>query len=320
MKKTEFILFLLSLILCIKCNSGGSSIDLDYQPDTLSIFSENFISTNLNERDIAISPAGDEIIYTLNDYKSTIRCLVAIKKTNGKWGKKEILNISGQYHDIEPCFSADGNKLFFASDRPVSTGSQRKDYNIWVSERTDTGWSPPSPLPPVINTEDDEFFPSVSRNNNLYFTAARQQGIGKEDIFLSRYIAGSYSDPLPLDTAVNSPAWEFNAWISPGEDMIIFTSFGRDDDIGGGDLYFSEKDENNNWKPAKNLGPAINSSRIDYCPFIDLPRGNLYFTSDRFIERKITGPQDVESFAKGILNGMGNIYRVRWVGMKLPDY
>jgi hypothetical protein len=281
-------------------------------PGKTELFAKGIVSTNLNERDIAISPEGDEIIFTLNDIKSTKICLVSIRKNGNNWGKKEILSFSGQHFDIEPFFSPDGNKLYFASNRPMETGSNRKDYNIWVTERTTGGWSEPVSLPSNINTEKDEFYPSVSRNGNLYFTAERENGIGSEDIFLSEYTDEKYQDPIPLDSTVNSATYEFNAWVSPGEDLIIFSSFGREDDLGGGDLYFSRKNEEGKWLPAKNMGPAINSKNLDYCPFIDVPRNNFYFSSDRMpsITKRIKSPRELEKSLNSILNGMGNIYRI----------
>jgi hypothetical protein len=301
------------VILLIQCHTDPSNkIDLAYTPDIVELFAKGVVSTKLYERDMAISPGGNEIIFTLSDYRQTKRCLVIIKKTGDTWGPKEILSISGQYADIEPCFSTDGNKLYFASDRPIDPNSERNDFNIWVSTRAKDGWSGPKPLPANINTENDEFYPSITKNNNLYFTSARENGIGKEDIFLARYDSGMYLDPVPLDTAVNSPTYEFNAYINPGENLIIFSSYGRKDDFGGGDLYYSRKDKNGNWTLSKNMGPAINSGKLDYCPFIDIPRNNFYFTSERrlTIDKKINDISELENLADDILNGMGNIYRI----------
>jgi hypothetical protein len=308
------------LILLIQCHPDKSvPIDLDYQPHKPEIFAPGYISTNLYERDIAISSDGHEIIYTLSDYKQSRRCLVMIKKNGNKWGKKEILSFSGQYSDIEPFFSVDGNKLYFASNRPVNDDTSRTDYNIWVSERNNQGWGEPKCLPPDINTIQDEFFPSLGKNNNLYFTSARENGPGKEDIYLSRYADGKYLEPVPLDTNVNSTTYEFNAYINPEENRIIFSSYGRKDDLGGGDLYFSKKDQNGNWLPAVHLGSPINSDKLDYCPFLDIPRGNFYFTSDRneTLPARIENVSEIDHLANGILNGMGNIYRIRLDQLKL---
>ena len=311
MKHSPWVL--IALFLLAQCKPEQyNKIDLSDQPQELQLFAPHIISTELYERDIAISPGGDEIIHTLSDYKQTRRCLVVNKKCGTRWQSKTILNFSGEYNDIEPFFSMDGNKLYFASDRPIRSDSNRRDYNIWVSDRQSQGWSDPSPLGPDINTVGDEFYPAVSKNYNLYFTSARESGTGKEDIYLSRFAYGVYQKPEPLDTNINSTTWEFNAYISPDEDLILFSSYGRKDDLGGGDLYFSKKDAQGNWMPSENLGPLINSDKLDYCPFADLQRGNFYFTSERFIipDKKINNVAEIVQMANGLLNGMGNIYRI----------
>lgn len=316
----QVLAVLVPILLLIQCHPDKSiPIDLKYQSHELEIFASGYISTSLYERDIAISPDGNKIIYTLSDYKQSRRCLVMIKKNGNKWGNKEILSFSGQYSDIEPFFSADGNKLYFASNRPVSADTNRTDYNIWVSERTNQGWGEPTSLPPCINTVQDEFFPSLGKNNNLYFTSARENGPGKEDIYISRYAVGEYMEPVPLDTNVNTATYEFNAYVNPEENLIIFSSYGRKDDQGGGDLYFSKKDQNGNWLPSVNMGSLINSDKLDYCPFLDIPRGNFYFTSDRneTPPKRINNVSEIDHLANGILNGMGNIYRIQLDQLKL---
>lgn len=311
--KNIVLIVLLIVILLSRCQLDRSGIiDLKYAPDQVELFARGNISTNLYERDIAISAGGDEIVFTLSDYKQLKRCLVTTTKIRNHWSEKKILSFSGQYNDIEPCFSLDGNKLYFVSDRPLEKDSTRNDYNIWVSKRIENGWSEPEPLPQIINTEKDEFFPSISRNNNLYFTSVRENGIGNEDILLSKYIDGVYIEPEPLDTNINSVNYEFNAYVNPDENLIIYSSYGRKDDIGGGDLYYSKKDKYGNWTKAVNMGPAINSDKLDYCPFFDISRGNFYFTSERTLpmKKRIRNISELEGLANSVLNGMGNIYRI----------
>ncbi len=121
-----------------------------------------------------------------------------------------------------------------------------------------------------------------------------------------------YKEPQPLDTNINTGNYEFNAYVNPEENLIIFSSYGRKDDIGGGDLYYSKKDNQGNWTKAVNMGPRINSDKLDYCPFVDFSRANFYFTSERTasLNKKIKTINELEEYSAGILNGMGNIYRI----------
>ena len=314
---SKYVIFFL-LILLLSCRSNNDSlkttsfITIQTVADGLTLFGESVISTSLYERDIAITPQGDEIIYTLGDYKQTKRCLVVLNKENGKWTKPEIMSISGKYHDIEPFYTNKGNRLFFASNRPIDNDSTRNDYNIWFSNRTEGGWSEPESLDSIINTTGDEFFPSLSEKGNLFFTATRKNGIGREDIFKSEYEEGKFKSPKPLSGAINSTLYEFNAYVSPAENLLIFSSFGRDDGFGGGDLYISRKDENGEWSQAKNMGAVINSDKLDYCPFIDWENRNFYFTSERMApdNQELESVKSLQLIANSTLNGFGNIYKI----------
>ena len=194
----------------------------------------------------------------------------------------------------------------------MDKNSDRKDYNIWYSEKSGTSWKEPIILSEKINTEQDEFYPSLSSNENLYFTSTRKEGIGREDIFISKMEGGEYQESEVLDTTINTKFFEFNSFINPDENLLIFSSFGRPDGLGGGDLYYCKKDKNGKWSDAINMGKKINSEKLDYCPFIDIKRGNFYFTSDRTQEDKSTlkTVEELKNFSNEIQNGMGNIYRI----------
>jgi len=312
-KRIILAIFLITFIFygCKQNSNEVNSIDIFKQKDTLEIFAPEMVSTYLNQRDIAISSDGTEIYYTLSTFDNSFRSIVRIELENSKPILTEIASFSGEYNDIEPFISSSGEKLFFASDRPDNLNDSIKDYNIWVVERTELQWGEPKILSSVINTSEDEFYPSVAENGNLYFTAAYQNSMGLEDIYKSEFIDGNYTTPISLDSAINSSMYEFNAYISPDEKIIVFSSYGRFDDQGGGDLYFSKKDESGKWLPAVNMGNTINSESLDYCPFIDFKRGNFYFTSNRRQKKyKKLNLNELIKESEQILNGMGNIYYI----------
>ncbi|MCB9233003.1 MAG: PD40 domain-containing protein [Bacteroidia bacterium] len=314
----RFTFFFTALILCACGNQPASDsspvqIDLSLAPDSVELFAPGVVSTSLNERDMAISPDGKEIVFTLNNHNNTLRVLVGLQRGDQGWSKPEIMPFSGEFQDIEPFFAPDNSKLFFASNRPLDTVKARPDYNIWMVSRKEGGWEEPVSVGENINTAAHEFYPAVAANGNLYFTA--QYG-ASEDIHLSKFENGVYLPPVPLDSNVNSPTYEFNAWVSPTENQIIFSSYGRDDDLGGGDLYISEKDENGNWLPARHLGEGINSDALDYCPFADLENRIFYFTSNRTQgkQKKLGSLKELEDQLNGPFNGMGNVFRVSMKG------
>ncbi len=91
---------------------------------------------------------------------------------------------------------------------------------------------------------------------------------------------GNWLPAKALDTGVNSSYYEFNAYVSPDESLLIFTSYGRVDDMGRGDLYISIRNAAGHWEPAKNM-KAVNSAELDYCPFVSTDGKTLYYTSEK---------------------------------------
>ncbi len=152
------LFYWIPLVLLLSCQPNkndtktNATIDIQSTTDVLTLFGEHIISTPLYERDIAIHPQGVEIIYTLGDYKQTKRALVIVTATDGIWGSPEIMDFSGKHQDIEPFYANNGNRLFFASNRPIYNDSTRNDYNIWFSDRIEKGWTAPKALDSIINT------------------------------------------------------------------------------------------------------------------------------------------------------------------------
>ena len=132
---------------------------------------------------------------------------------------------------------------------------------------------------------------------------------------VSEWKNGEYMDPVSLPDAINSKNFEFNAFVDPDEQFVIFSSFGRSDDTGRGDLYISIK-KNEEWQPAVNLGKNINSTSLDYCPFVSWEKKYLFFTSARANYKAPFNTKQTATELKKNLRGPGNgfddIYWVRF--------
>ncbi len=237
-----------------------------------------------NVRDFTISSLEDEAYFTAQSYQGELSVILSIEKENNEWSEPEIASFSGKYQDLEPFLSPDGLMLFFASNRPVNDSMDiPKDFDIWYVQRKSRSseWSDPINLGYPVNSKNNEFYPSISNNFNLYFTCDKPGSKGKDDIYLSKYVNGHYSDPIALSDSINSEGYEFNAYVSLDETYIIFSGYNRADGMGSGDLYISYKNADGIWSLAENLGPEINSEKMDYCPYVDTNTNTLYFTSKR---------------------------------------
>lgn len=273
------------------------------------IFSVPVISSTLYERDFAISPDGTEVYYSLVFSSSSAR-IVYRKYTEGKWSLPVSLTVSTGPNDIEPALSPDGKKLYFASNRGGN-------YDIYVANRKDDGtWADAVNVGSPVNTEGNEFYPSVTEDGTLYYTARYTSGaIGGEDIWFSRLENNIYQTPQVLPAAVNSSQDEYNAFIDPKGKYILFGSFGRFDDVGRGDIYMATKNNNGIWQTATHLQGNVNSNQLDYCPYVSPDGKYLFFTSERSVPlQRATNPFKPAEVLKGLSTpqGGGNIFWVRF--------
>ena len=298
-----------------KAITGNQYLNQPLPANNPVLFAPNIISDEFGNRDMAISPKGDELFYTLQ-YRGgfVFSTIMYSKKVNGKWTVPEVAPFCGQYNDLEPAFSDDGNTLYFSSSRPVS-GTEQKDYDIWTIKKETGVWANPQNMESPVNTALDEYYASVAKNGDIYFTRAVDGR--EEDIMKCAFEKGKYSDAIALSDSVNSTGDEFNAFVDPGEQYIIFTGYKRKGNIGSGDLFISYKNKNGEWGEAKNMGNKINGPGLTYCPYITPDKKYFFFTTSRGIFKtpfeKKENFKELKSYMQSPLNGWDNIY---WVEAK----
>ncbi len=270
------ILVLFFTLFNVGKGQGTSTAVQQFLPEIISQFP--------NVRDLAVSSQENEIYFTAQSILGELSSIITCKKNHGKWSTPEVASFSGIDQDLEPFLSPNGLRLYFVSNRPNDLKpTVPKNYDIWFVERKNINdrWSAPKNIGEPINTNEDEFYPSVAASNNLYFTRDGAGSKGKDDIFFAKWENGKYVTPVSMSDSINSTGYEFNAFIAPDESFLLYTCYNRTGGLGSGDLYISFNKENNDWTAAENLGKEINSAMMDYCPFVDTKSGILYFTSKR---------------------------------------
>jgi hypothetical protein len=279
----------------------------------ITLFDEK-LNQFLNVRDFSISEDGSEAFFTIQSPNQDISQIAYIKKSNNTWLEPQLMSFNGAYSYLEPFLAQNGNRLYFVSDQPLDkTKTDKKDFDIWFIERKNKNspWSDPINIGQPVNSDLNEFYPTLSDNGNLYFTMESPKGMGKDDLYFSKWENGKYTKPQLLDENINSSGYEFNAFISKKEDFILFTKYNEKGGFGSGDLYISKKDTNGKWQKAENLGIPINTKYMEYCPFYDEKNEILYFTSKRnnLNPRKFNTISDFQQYINEGENGLSKIYK-----------
>lgn len=288
-----------------------------YSQDSLIVFPANEqLNQFLSVRDFCISKNSDQAFFTVQSPDESISQIAAMSLIDGTWSKPELMDFNDANRYLEPFLSDDGTRLYFVSDRPQNekkTGE--KNFDIWYVERSSVGnsWSEPKNLGKPVNSDNNEFYPTLSKNGNLYFTMDIPNSGRKDDIYFCKWNGKKYEDPVLLSDSINSTGYEFNAFISPEENFLLYTKYNAENGFGSGDLYIARKDQKGNWTKAENLGNTINSKYMEYCPFYDQNSQTLYFTSKRnSLESKdFQTLEEFEQYLESGENGLSKIYGVK---------
>jgi Tol biopolymer transport system component len=284
---------------------------------TPQIFAPGIVSTGAYERDLAISPDGKEIYWSVVGPKNLFSAIVFRRLTDGKWSETQVASFSGRYSDIEAAFSPDGKRLYFASNRPLEANGKAKDFDIWYVERTASGWSEAKNIGPPINTPDvDEYYPSLTHDGTIYYTAIYKTGLGKDDIWRSKRVDGKYTQPELVGRPVSTDGYEFNAFIVPDDSKLFYTHCIRKNGVLDCDLVVSHHNPDGTWSEAEPL-EGVNSEKMDYCPFVSPDGKYLFFTSERAKKDwqfdKSLNYSDLLRNIQSPANGEADIY---WVELK----
>lgn len=288
-----------------------------FAQDSLSVtLFDKKLNRFLNVRDFCLSKDGSEAVFTIQSPDGVISQLASMRKVKDTWSEPELLPFCDENSYMEPFLSDDGLRLYFASDKlQKDAKNTTKNFDIWYVERESdqSKWSKPINLGKTVNSENNEFYPTLSKNNNLYFTMDAKTGNGKDDIYFCAWNGKKYASPVLLNDNVNSSGYEFNAFISNDENFLLYTKYNAPDGKGSGDLYIARKDANGTWQKAENLGAIINTKYMEYCPFYDEKNQTLYFTSKRNLlqSKDFKNLEEFQNYVNQNENGLSKIYQVK---------
>jgi outer membrane protein OmpA-like peptidoglycan-associated protein len=147
------------------------------------------------------------------------------------------------------------------------------------------------------------------------YSMQQKDGWGSCDIYISFNTPQGWSEGLNLGGKINTDQWESQPCLSPDKRDLYFASR-RTGGYGGSDIYVSHLQLNGEWTTPENLGPQINTSGDESCPFIHADNQTLFFTSagllgygedDLFYARK--GPKGDWSVPENLGYPINTIYK-----------
>ena len=180
------------------------------------------VPENFDHSAAVFSPDGKEVFWCTNVNGHTDKRVVGnlrlytMKIVEGRWSAPMLAPFVKNISVERPVFSPDGSKLYFEHE---SDPHQESDFDIYFVERTGGGWSDPKPLSPLINSPAMERLHCVTADGSMYFS--RDPFTSNEEIFVSRYINGEFTEPEKLGKGYNSDDHEAAILIAPDEDYML---------------------------------------------------------------------------------------------------
>jgi len=110
------------------------------------------------------------LLYWTNQDPEWGNDLYVADEEDGAFVNPRRLLLNSVLTETNPALSPDGRFLLFQANRDGS-GVEGGD-GLYVSARTDYGWSPPRPLPEPINSPSNEGYPSFSPDGRFFFFAS----------------------------------------------------------------------------------------------------------------------------------------------------
>lgn len=263
-----------------------------------------------NEGGASMSLNNKEIFVTVCNQKDGYgSCDIYSSRFDGKkWSDLENLGpwVNDSTWQSQASLSADGNTLYFSSDREGGLGGK----DIWKIERAeDGGWSSPINLGKPINTAGDEKSPFIHTDNfTLYFSTNGHPSLGGFDIYYAKKdLSGNWQNPKNLGYPINSEADDLGFFVSIDGKYGYFSS-NKLAGIGGWDVY--QFDLYDKAKPEKVLvlkgkvldenGEVVQNAKMEIRDLVsnEVSRIEVDSTSGEFVFSKVSNHDQIV-FATG---------------------
>lgn len=179
-------------------------------------------------------------------------------------------NINNRFPNYNAVISGDGNTLAY-------TTKERFYQAILVARKEGDNWGRPQNITLDLVVDGNCSTLSLSFDGKELYLFKDEDLDG--NIWVSNFENDRWTPMRRLNENINTQSYETNACVSADGKKLYFSS-NRPGGYGDLDIYVSEKDANNNWGPAKNLGSNINTSFNESSPFLTNDGTTLFFSSE----------------------------------------
>ncbi|MFC4096604.1 TolB family protein [Euzebyella saccharophila] len=240
------------------------------------IIGDDFDKEHPYKLPVAVTPDGNAAYFSMTvkqkpgtgifSKKEQVHKIYRAEKVNGKWTNVQEIAAAPKHASAKhPAISADGKRLFFASNMPGSFGA----YDIYVSDiNGDGSLGTAKNLGRKVNTKENDVYPKVVGNRTLFFASAGRRGYGGLDVYMTQVGKQQVDLAVNLGSDINSMDDDFAlAFTSQNGKAYVMSNRGK----GKNNVeriaftYADETQDLTDEKYGDNLMEALNSeSQIRY--------------------------------------------------------
>lgn len=241
-----------------------------------NIVQAEFDSLTVNEKDYYV-PLKE--YYQLVEYRKEIDTLRPPQGVLLNMGQ----TVNSSKADYAPTIGNVDTLLLFSSKRNAHSQSleRRYDEDLFFSVQEYGVWMDAQEFK-NINTIYNEGSACLSKDGKFLFFARcnSPDSQGNCDLYVAENRGEKgWGNVKTLGPNINTIAWESHPSLSHSGDTLFFSS-DRITGFGLADIYYSTKDKEGKWQPAKNAGPIINTRNNEVSPFFHHKFNVLFFSSD----------------------------------------
>ncbi|MGM0477712.1 MAG: OmpA family protein [Bacteroidota bacterium] len=262
------------------------------------------VSTERDEYFPMISPDNEIMFYTRRVDRSAKGDIVSTIREEFTWSKRK--NMHSTFDGgtpLQPPFnngsfdsygaatmSVDNKEMIICACKDEKIrGQQYRNCDLYVTyyERTGEGgndyrWTELENLGEGINTNDGwEGQPTLSSDGNtLYFTANRPD-TRDNDIFLSERLSDGTWSPAKPFALINTAGKDKSPFFHQDSETFYFVSTVSEErkGLGGTDIFYMRKQEDDSWSKPKNIGYPINTKEDELGLFVSTNGKEAFFSS-----------------------------------------
>jgi len=227
--------------------------------------------------------------YQSKEMVKTVKKETELKKKTVPFDPKVLLPISTANNEYLPYLSPDETIFLFtrtmpdqSKDKVYQTDKEKEVFTISRKQK-DGKFEVGKPMEPPFNQNDNEGGACLSIDNkHLFYTIFKMEGGAQPnaDIYYSDFVDGEWTDIKKVPNINHPIYWDSQPSISADGNTLYFAS-DRPGGQGKVDIWKSDRHPvTRQWQAPVNLGPKINTSGIDKCPFIHSDSETLYYSSD----------------------------------------